>query len=173
MKNLSFYLRLHFRNRDACRQRQAQHRVHRDGPPLAEKVALCPSETPIKTRWPSPQNERDSSLIATARRSPSFPRSSVGRPCATLRVVCPTSHPRRTQSVPDGIPTRSVGTSLSPLQSPGYQEKPVEISEKSRMNSIRRPMGFSQMRKRSVKDRGLETRGQTGLETNGSRAEAA
>jgi hypothetical protein len=52
-------------------------------------------------------------------------------PSATLRVVCPTSHPRRTQSVPDGIPTRSVGTSLSPLLSPGYREKPVEISEKS------------------------------------------
>jgi hypothetical protein len=78
------------------------------------------------------KKKRDSSLIATARRSPSFPRSSVGMPSATLRVVCPTSHPRRTQSVTDVIPTRSVGTSLSPLLSPGYQENPVEISEKSR-----------------------------------------
>jgi hypothetical protein len=54
-------------------------------------------------------------------------------PSATLRVVRLTSHPRRTQSVPDGIPTRSVGTSLSPLLSPGYQENPVEISEESRI----------------------------------------
>jgi hypothetical protein len=29
-----------------------------------------------------------------------------------------------------------VGTSLSPLQSPGYREKPVEISEKSPINRV-------------------------------------
>ncbi len=39
---------------------------------------------------------------------------------------------QRTPSVPDGIPTQSVGTSLSPLLSPGYHESPVVFGKESR-----------------------------------------
>src|SRR5262249_21662900 len=94
-------------------------------------AASCSLVSPHRERTkPSPSL----TLLADRhrRRLPhSFPRSPVGMPSATLRVGPPRSDPRRTQSVPDGIPTRSMGTRLSPRLSSGYHENPVVIGEES------------------------------------------
>ena len=53
---------------------------------------------------------------------PSFPRSRVGMQSSTLRVVFPALGTHRTQSVQDGVPTRSVGTSSSHCYARGLVE---------------------------------------------------
>ena len=64
----------------------------------------------------SPSEEQPCRASETPRQSPprdrshSFPRSSVGMPSSTLRVVRLVSRPKGTQSFPDGIPTQSMGT---------------------------------------------------------------
>src|SRR4051812_21884835 len=69
------------------------------------------------------------------RDSPSFPRSSVGMPSATLGVVFDSGKVgrQRTRSVPDGIPTRSVGTRktrFTAIYSKIYGKTAVVIREK-------------------------------------------
>ena len=82
---------------------------------------------------------RDLPYLPAVSGVPLVPTLRVGMPSSTLRVVrVPRALRQRTQSVPDGIPTRSVGTRGNGLQASSYGETWWR-SARSLWNSLRFP----------------------------------